>query len=658
MGAVNMKKTLTIFLTAALGASATFVHADAGSTAANFLKIGIGARGSAMGEAQSAVSDDVTAAYWNPAGLTNLRFQEISVMHYQMIEGIRYQQAGFGLPTNNRGTFAFGGSLLDYGSIQGYDNGGVPNGTLKATNLLLTGSWARRFGSDGLSAGATVKYLKSDLAGFGASAPMLDLGVLYPFRDGRLKGLRVAATIRNIGPDVKYDQTGSPLPRTMVLGGGFSALGGNLNVALDMVKPTDNSPYLATGLEYRLFDLLLLRVGYNGISEFVGNGITYGMGLRFRQWNLDYALIPFGDFGNTNRLSVGIRFGRALEMQKADDQIEFAYNRAQRQIALGRTMDAYATLTDLIQIAPWHKPSVELKAKIQKQYDEMSVSKNRARLEAEIADKFTEAKAAFDRDELVAAKKGFETILVLQPEHVGSTVYLERIQNRYASLADDSFKQGMAFFAAGDYPKAKMAFEKTLTINDAHADAKAQLEKTVQVMEDNTRREREMELLAGAAESYKAGLAAYQNNDFDTALAKFQEVQLNVPSYEEVGRYLDLTKKTLSGVLFEQAQVQAENGQLAEAVAKLKRADELTPGDQRVTTALTLAERDLGIKNAERSRSLYKEGLEAYLGGQTEKATSLWRRALELDSTNEDALQAISKLEEQKAYERSGGNDE
>jgi tetratricopeptide (TPR) repeat protein len=517
--------------------------------------------------------------------------------------------------------------------------------------LLVSGSWAKRLFKDSkLSTGVSAKYLKSDLAGYHATAPMLDMGVQYPFEDGRLRGLTLAAALRNLGPEIKYNGDGSPLPRQFVLGGGFSALGGNLNVDADMIRPNDSNAYLATGVEYRLFEILMLRVGYNGKSNFVGSGVTYGMGLRFRQWNVDYALVPFGDFGITNRVSVGIRFGHALQMQRADDEVEMSYKRAQQQLALGHGVEAYSTLSDLLLIAPWHKPSVELKAKIEKQFDEMSVSKNRAKMEAEIADKFTEAKAAFDRDELVTAKKGFQTILALQPDHVGSKVYLQRIENRYASLADESFKQGMAFYAAGDYPKAKMAFEKTLTIDENHIDARAQLKKTNELIADASRRQAEMETLAGAAGAYKAGLEAYQKNDLETALVKFQEVQAKVPQYEEVGRYLDLTKKTLGNVLFEQAQVNTENNQLDEAVKKLKRADQLDPTDERIKPALAVAERDLGIKQAEESKKLYKDGLEAYLSGQSEKAEQMWRHALELDSTNDDALKAISKLEEQKKY--------
>ena len=104
----------SFFVLAAFCASPVVLQAaSAGSSTANFLKIGIGARGAAMGEAQSAISNDVTASYWNPAGLAPLRYQEISLMHYALVEGIRYEQASFALPTVKNGTFAMGLSLMN-----------------------------------------------------------------------------------------------------------------------------------------------------------------------------------------------------------------------------------------------------------------------------------------------------------------------------------------------------------------------------------------------------------------------------------------------------------------------------------------------------------------------------------------------------------------
>jgi tetratricopeptide (TPR) repeat protein len=142
----------------------------------------------------------------------------------------------------------------------------------------------------------------------------------------------------------------------------------------------------------------------------------------------------------------------------------------------------------------------------------------------------------------------------------------------------------------------------------------------------------------------------FQKNDLEGALTKFQEVQLLIPEYEEVGRYLELTKTTLAGVLFEQSQVNLENGNLEDAVAKLKRASQLAPSDSRVAAGLRAAERDLQIKNAQTSVDLYKKGLESFLGGDTAKAEQLWKKSLEMDPNNEEALKAISKIEEQKKY--------
>ena len=55
-----------------------------GTTAAQFLKIGIGARALGMGGAYSAVSNDVTALYWNPAGLSSSKKNGIILDHQEI----------------------------------------------------------------------------------------------------------------------------------------------------------------------------------------------------------------------------------------------------------------------------------------------------------------------------------------------------------------------------------------------------------------------------------------------------------------------------------------------------------------------------------------------------------------------------------------------
>src|SRR5690554_5582229 len=62
-----------------------------------FMQIGIGARALAMGKAQVSNVKDVTAAYWNPAGLLGIDHQyEFSLMHAEYFAGIaKYDYAAF-----------------------------------------------------------------------------------------------------------------------------------------------------------------------------------------------------------------------------------------------------------------------------------------------------------------------------------------------------------------------------------------------------------------------------------------------------------------------------------------------------------------------------------------------------------------------------------
>lgn len=76
-----------------------------------FLSLGVGSRGLAMGGAMTATVDDVTAGYWNPALLLNVSSEyQISLMHAQYFNGIaNYDYAGFtmGVDSVSRLGFSF-----------------------------------------------------------------------------------------------------------------------------------------------------------------------------------------------------------------------------------------------------------------------------------------------------------------------------------------------------------------------------------------------------------------------------------------------------------------------------------------------------------------------------------------------------------------------
>src|ERR1017187_10249490 len=118
-------KRLALFLAFTL---ATAAHAaDPGTTSANFLKLGIGPRAVAMGEAQVGLADDVYATYWNPAGLAQLQNREAGFVQTQYLQDIQSQYAAYAHPHPTLGTSAGSFTYLHVGKFNSYDASGQPS---------------------------------------------------------------------------------------------------------------------------------------------------------------------------------------------------------------------------------------------------------------------------------------------------------------------------------------------------------------------------------------------------------------------------------------------------------------------------------------------------------------------------------------------------
>jgi long-subunit fatty acid transport protein len=300
-----MKKT---FLTIAIGLAATGVLATAnaaGTASAQFLKLGAGARAAAMGEAFTAVSDDVTATYWNPAGLTQLRAAEAELMHNAGLVNTQYQFLAGAMPT--QGDWTFGASLyrMDYGSMDRYDNADVKDGSFQAGSLAVGFSAARKW-SDNLSVGLTGKVIREGIDDVTATGAAADAGAMY-----RFDNYQFGAALQNVGPALKFVTDSSPLPATLRLGAAGRFLDEKLLLGLDLTKARDTDPSVSAGAEYSPAPQLKVRGGYKsstGAADLGGlAGISAGAGFSIRNVTIDYAFVPFGDLGATHRISLQFR---------------------------------------------------------------------------------------------------------------------------------------------------------------------------------------------------------------------------------------------------------------------------------------------------------------------------------------------------------------
>lgn len=300
-----------IFVAASFFFAAPFCRAagKAGVSSADFLRLGTGARYLAMGEAATAVVNDVNALFWNPANLSLIRQNSISLMHAVHVENIQYQFAGYAERVGHWGTFGGAVQTLSAGTLAETDDTGREVGTLLPRDFAGSVGWGLPLGKY-FSFGLSGKFIQSRII-HTASTFAGDAG--WGFHAARWA---MAAAIRNVGGKLKFDQEKESLPSTAQAGLSF-LLTRHWIWSVDGIFPNDASAVLGTGIEYAIpygkGSAVFFRAGYNTrLKDVPGfQGFSAGLGWRWSLIDLDYAWSAFGDLGQTHRVSVTLRFGRS-----------------------------------------------------------------------------------------------------------------------------------------------------------------------------------------------------------------------------------------------------------------------------------------------------------------------------------------------------------
>jgi len=319
----NLKMYKKVFLILAFGFQISATHfvgtrcswaLGPGSTGANFLKIGIGARPSGMGEAFVALADDASALSWNPAGLIQIEDKEIFFMHNFWVQGISQDFLGY-VHGGHRYSFGAGLLLLNAGIMSrtmedASGNYGGKNGTFTYTDFAFTGSFAQRTGSIGM--GVNLKIARTLIDNVAGSAAGVDIGLLY--LPEKIRDLKFAVVLQNFGSRMKYaGNVSDALPLSLRAGMSY-VVGteiGPMNLEMDVNVPVDNRIGIYLGMEYWIQELVAVRAGYKTdrmVDLGALSGLCCGLGFRLQNFQIDYAFVPYGNLGNTHRVSVLARF--------------------------------------------------------------------------------------------------------------------------------------------------------------------------------------------------------------------------------------------------------------------------------------------------------------------------------------------------------------
>jgi len=337
-------KTLRCFLllvlaTAVVGTAFTQNLTKTGTTAAPLLKIGVGPRAIGMGGAFAATADDISAMYWNPAGLGSSYGNEAMFNHAFWFADIAVDFAAVTARIGDIGTLGvfvttLGLEEMDVRTVE------QPRGTgerFDAGEMVIGLSFGRNL-TDNFGIGFTAKYVREDIWHSSAVGFAFDVGVLY--RIDVLNELRLAASVANFGPKMQMEgidnlmvtqvggSTGNlintyveleefDLPLLFRVGVAADVIKGEenrLTLAVDAVHPNDNTEYLNTGAEYGWNEMLFVRAGWKSLFERdTEQGWTVGAGLHYRivgsvKVKVDYAYEDFGRLANVQYLSLAVVF--------------------------------------------------------------------------------------------------------------------------------------------------------------------------------------------------------------------------------------------------------------------------------------------------------------------------------------------------------------
>lgn len=305
-----------------------------GKYAGEFLTFGVGGRALGMGGAHTALVNDVTAGYWNPAGLARIDFPQVMLMHEEhfgdlvnynygavavpygkdMSFGLSVIRLGVdGIPdtrdalidANGDGVLDINTDRLDYSRITEFSN----------TDWAFYLSFAKRH-SDNFYWGANVKFILRDLAEENATGIGFDIGAVYKPTDN----LYLGANIQDVTTTLVAWSTGRNelISPTAKIGAAYALhmLGGKILPAVDLDMRFEGREFASQfnvgpvsfdthfGLEYDYNNLFAVRAGYNDVKQF-----TIGAGINLPKLQIDYSFARFSEseserLPDTHRISL------------------------------------------------------------------------------------------------------------------------------------------------------------------------------------------------------------------------------------------------------------------------------------------------------------------------------------------------------------------
>ena len=320
---MNLRAPLACLLLWLSAGAAMGAGRSAGSAALIIGKLPVGTRAMALGGAYTAMADDPSAVWWNPACLARINGTMAGVNHVEQGQDVRMENALFAWPVVSGGSLGLGASYLGMPPIQAqledpltgkYLGPGPMVSIYQWKGAAGFGQYLSRWGDLPLlgplwsrgAFGASVAVLGEQVGKEGSYSVSIDVGYLY---DDPALGRRFGLVARELGAPSR----GAPLPVTGQMGVAQEL--GSWTISADVLTATDDSYRVRGGVEWTYEGkggVASLRVGaQHSFSSHINSWLSMGLGYTLTlpgsmEASIDYSFLPVDMFEDMHAVSIEV----------------------------------------------------------------------------------------------------------------------------------------------------------------------------------------------------------------------------------------------------------------------------------------------------------------------------------------------------------------
>jgi tetratricopeptide (TPR) repeat protein len=572
--------------------------ADEPSVGGVFLSEGMGPRPAAMGEAFTAVGEDVNGMYWNPGGLVRSSGINILFSHTIFLQGFNDEYLALSIPLTQQDALGMNAYFSYINQLEKTTLDSPDVSTYDASDMYLGAAWSHAF-SKRYSAGITLKGVRQAIDTYAGMTGACDVSVLA--KDW-LPNFNAGMTMRNLGQPLKLKEEGYALPASLDAGIAYRFWNRDFLHTLDVSVPWQQPVVLKMGLEYNFEDLVFIRAGYRYFIS--GNdlgwlaGLTAGVGITISDYNLEYAYSPYGILGDVHRIAITIPFGRSsVDEEKVIQRLERNLRVRQEKIIQEhiKTADQYAA-----------------------------------------------------RKDYANAKVYYEKVAALNPQYPGLKGKMAQNETRMAqSQADKQFQRGMKAYQQEEYMAALIEWNKVAESCPDYKDIKKWLGAANQKLLQ-TSKNTGAAAMAGTANSQAeayitSGLEYLQNRQYRKALEIWQEALRRGQGNAQIRNLIQKAKNKIQQEIAEwlqDAREALQNEEWVNAVKLWRQVLKLEPDN-----AVALQQLDFNqMKIRSVANDLYVTGVNNYVQNKLSEAVQNWKDLLVLDPDNQKAKKHLESV--------------